>query len=304
MTTNPYFRKNVPSEQKLADSLTVECIQIHGQDFLYIPRETVSEDDILGESVSRFIDANRIEMYFDTPGSGFAPSPPSTGDLISRFGLEIPDQAVFTVSRTRFLEVMSHNDDIRDLGRPREGDLIYMDYANALFEIKFVEDEAPFYTFGAKTTFQLNCQKFVGSHEEVDTGESDIDESMLVTSSFTKIMTLGTATNGTNYEVGERVYSGTSNDPTAEGKVNAWTLSSKSLEVSVLSQSEAFVVGSSVIGETSGTAYPIVSIVDSSTRISSETSQDNEEIALETTRDDIFDFTEKDPFSEGSYGEG
>ena len=78
MTTNPYFRKNVPSEQKLADSLTVECIQVHGQDFLYIPRETVSEDDILGESVSRFTDANRIEMYFDTPGSGFAPSPPST----------------------------------------------------------------------------------------------------------------------------------------------------------------------------------------------------------------------------------
>ena len=302
MTTNPYFRKNVPSEQQLANSLTVECIQIHGQDFLYIPRETVAEDFILGERTSKFTDANRIEMYFDSPASGFAPSPPSTGDLISKFGLEVPDQGTFIVSRTRFLEVMSHNADIRKLGRPREGDLIYMDYANALFEIMFVEDEMPFYTFGAKTTFQLSCQKFITSHEEMDTGETDVDENMLITSSFIKTMVLGTATTGTNYEIGELVYSGSIDEPTAEGKVYAWTLATKTLQVIVQSQSEAFVVGASIVGGTSATAYPIVSITDSTTRSASETSQDNEEIAAET-RNDLFDFTETDPFSTGNYGD-
>lgn len=109
MTTNPYFRKNVPSEQALIESLTIEAIQINGRDYLYIPREVVVSDPLLGEGVSKYIDANRIEMYFDSPDLGFAPAPPSTGDLISRFGLEVPDAGVFIVSQRRFREVMSHN---------------------------------------------------------------------------------------------------------------------------------------------------------------------------------------------------
>jgi LPXTG-motif cell wall-anchored protein len=92
MTTNPYFRKHVPSEQRLIDSLTIEAIKIHGYDYIYIPRELVSQDTILGDVVSKFTDINRIEMYFNSPDAGFAPSPPATGHLISRFGLEIPDE--------------------------------------------------------------------------------------------------------------------------------------------------------------------------------------------------------------------
>ena len=54
-----------------------------------------------------------------------------------------------------------------------------------------------------------------------------------------------------------------------------------------------------LIGETSGTRRVILSVADSNTKTGNETSQDNEEIDLETNRDSIFDFTDVDPFSEG-----
>lgn len=302
MATNPYFRKNVPSEQALVESLTIEAIKINGHDFLYIPREVVTSDPLLGEGVSKYTDANRIEMYFDSPSDGFTPSPPSTGDLISRFGLEVPDACVFLVSQRRFREVMSHNATISALGRPREGDLIYFDYAKALFEIKFVEDEMPFYPLGLQSIFQLSCQRYVYSGEEIETGESDLDERVLVASDYLKILTLGvTAGAGTNYTVGERVYSGTTAAPSADGKSTAWDLEDKMLTVSVRTQTGEFVVGGIVIGETSGTKWTIDQIANSDTRTGNETSQDNEEIDLETNRDSIFDFSEKDPFSEGQY---
>lgn len=302
MTINPYFRKNVPSEQALLNALTVESIKINGHDFLYIPRETITSDILLGEEVSRFADANRIEMYFTTPLYGMNPSPPSTGDLITRFGLEIPDSCDLVVSKSRFREVMSHNPKISALGQPREGDLIYFDLANALLEIKFVENESMFYPLGIGAIFSLSCQKYVYSHEQISTGETDIDAGALIISDYMKILTLGvTMGAGFNYTVGERVYSGTTADPSADGKSTAWVLANKLLTVSVRSQTGAFVVGGVVIGETSGTKWTIVGIANSDTRTGNETSQDNEEIDLETNRDSIFDFTEKDPFSEGTY---
>ncbi len=302
MATNPYFRKSVPSEQALVESLTIEAIKINGHDFLYIPRETVTSDPLLGDQISKYTDANRIEMYFDSPASGFSPSPPSTGDLISRFGLEIPDAGVFIVSQRRFKEVMSHNTAISNLGRPREGDLIYFDYASALFEIKFVEDEMPFYPLGLQSIFQLSCQRYVYSGEEISTGETDLDRGAVVASDYLRVLTLGvTQGAGTNYTVGERVYSGTTAAPSADGKSTDWNLASKLLTVVVHSQTGEFVVGGVVTGETSGTSWTIVGISNSDTRTGNESSQDNSEIDLETNRDSIFDFSEKDPFSEGNY---
>jgi len=301
MTTNPYFQKDVQSEQELMDSLIIETIQIHGSDFLYIPRETVTRDQLFGEEVSRFTDVNRIEMYFEGLGLGFDPTPPSTGDMMSRFGLEVPDAGNFIVSRRRFLEVMSHNVNIRNLGRPREGDLVYYPIADALFEIKFVEDEVPFYTFGAKYTFNLNCQRFTYNQEVVDTGDSSVDDLAKEVSNYLKVLTLGaTAGVGINYTVGERVFSGTSADPTADGKSTAWSLVGKILTVNVAGGGE-FVVGGIVEGETSGTRYVISSIADSDTRTGADSASDNAELDLETNRDDIFDFSEKDPFSTGLY---
>ena len=138
-TVNPYFRRNKKGEQTLIESLTTEAIKIHGHEMIYIPREKVSEDLILGEEVSEFLDANRIEMYLEN-AEGYE------GDSeMTRFGLDIKESATFIVSRKRFLDVMGHHTEIQKNGRPREGDLIYFDYPYNLFEIKFVEHDNPFY---------------------------------------------------------------------------------------------------------------------------------------------------------------
>ena len=154
MAVNPYFRRTIKNEQELLESLTTEAIKIYGHDMVYIPREKVTEDTILGEEVSQFKDANRIEMYMEN-------SEGLEGDQeMSRFGLDVKESATFVVSRKRFLEVMGHHPEIRKIGRPREGDIVYFDYPYGMFEIKFVKHDNPFYQAGDRYCFKLSCEAF------------------------------------------------------------------------------------------------------------------------------------------------
>ena len=298
MTVNPYFRRNVQGEQNLIESLTTEAIKIHGHEMVYIPRETVSEDKILGEEISKFKDANRIEMYMEN-AEGFD----GESDM-TRFGLDIRENCTFIVSRKRFMEVMAHNTTIRDLGRPREGDLIYFDYPTNLFEIKFVEHDNPFYPLGARYSFKLFCESFKYTQEEIDTGETNLDAVVKVVADYTKKLEFDRTVNGGDFYVGEEVYVGTTADRHAYGNVDSWTVpatGNKYMNVNVAKGQ--FEVGDVVYGVTSTSSYTILAVSDTDTRASSANTQDNEAIDLEANRDNIFDFTEKDPFSEGLYGD-
>ena len=298
MTVNPYFRRNVQGEQSLLESLTTEAIKIHGHEMVYIPRETVSEDKILGEEISKFKDANRIEMYMEN-AEGFD----GESDM-TRFGLDIRENCTFIVSRKRFNEVMAHNTTIRDLGRPREGDLIYFDYPTNLFEIKYVEHDNPFYPLGARYSFKLFCESFKYTQEEIDTGETNLDAVVKVVADYTKKLEFSGTANGGDFYVGEEVYVGTTADRHAYGNVDSWTVpatGNKYMNVNVAKG--PFEVGDVVYGVTSTSSYTILAVSDTDTRASSANTQDNEAIDLEANRDNIFDFTEKDPFSEGLYGD-
>ena len=59
--------------------------------------------------------------------------------------------------------------------RPNEGDLVYMDRFKKLFKIDFVEHEDPFYQVADLPVFKLKCSVFEYSHEDFDTGISEID---------------------------------------------------------------------------------------------------------------------------------
>jgi hypothetical protein len=98
------------------------------------------------------------------------------GTLLSKFGLEIRDQATFVVSRKRFSELVEieGNDLCED--RPREGDLIFLPLSNSLFQIKFVEHESPFYQINNLPTYELQCELFEYSHEDFNTGIEAIDD--------------------------------------------------------------------------------------------------------------------------------
>jgi len=89
MATNPYFRYNATSEQNLYEDLIIESLQFYGQDLYYLPREIVNEDKIFGDDIpSKFSSAYKIEMYIENV-EGFG----GEGDLFSRFGIEVRDQA-------------------------------------------------------------------------------------------------------------------------------------------------------------------------------------------------------------------
>ena len=97
MATNQYFKQKVRSEQQLFDNLVIESLQMFGQDVYYLPREIVNKDKIFLDDVpSRFSDAYKVEMYIENT-EGFE----GEGDLFTKFGVELRDQATFIVSRKK-----------------------------------------------------------------------------------------------------------------------------------------------------------------------------------------------------------
>jgi hypothetical protein len=171
MPTNVFFSPSVQSEQFLYEDLIIEGLRIYGQDVLYIPREEVSSDEILNEEYSRFRDAYAIEMYIANT-EGFE----GEGTLLSKFGLEIRDQATFIVARRRFQQLVEVDVNSLEDERPREGDLVYLPLANSLFEIKFVEHEKPFYRLSDLPIFELRCELYESGSEQLDTGFSNVDQ--------------------------------------------------------------------------------------------------------------------------------
>ena len=95
MATNVFFDHAVKTEQNLVEDLVVESLRMYGHNVFYLPRNIVSEDQLLGEApVSSFEDAYEVEMYLEGV-EGFE----GEGDLYSKFGVEVRDQATFVLSR-------------------------------------------------------------------------------------------------------------------------------------------------------------------------------------------------------------
>jgi hypothetical protein len=171
MPTNLYFSPAVRTEQFLYQDLIIEGLRLYGQETFYIPRTAITSDEILNEDYSRFESAYMIEMYVANT-EGFE----GEGTLLSKFGLEIRDQATFILARRRFDQLVSIDDNKVASERPREGDLIYLPLANSLFEIKFVEHEKPFYRLSDLPIYELQCELFEYTSEKFDTGVFGVDQ--------------------------------------------------------------------------------------------------------------------------------
>ncbi len=213
MATNSYFRTfDARNEQELLHSLTQESIQIYGHDVSYIPRTLVNTDTVLGEdSISEYKDAYSVEMFIKSV-DGFE----GEGDLISKFGLEVRDQIVFSLARRAWQGL--------DLGvRPKEGDLIYFPLTSKLFQIMFVEHETPFYQNGALPTFDLTCELFVYSDEKMDT---DVDEIDVIEQKQSFVRTFELSSVSGTFQEGETVTGETS---AITGEVARWDSSTSYL---------------------------------------------------------------------------
>lgn len=168
---NYYIRDNVRSEQNLYEDIVIESLKIYGQDVYYLPRETVFEDRVFGDEVpARYSNSYKIEMYIDNV-EGFD----GEGDLFTRFGVEIRDEATFVVSRRRWSQVVSGDNQITT-DRPREGDLIYLTLSNSMFQITHVEHEMPFYQLSNLPVYKCRAQLFDYNSEDFDTGVDTIQK--------------------------------------------------------------------------------------------------------------------------------
>ena len=171
MAKNHFFADKPANEQNLYEDIIIESLKIYGQDVYYMPREIVNEDKILGEDVpSKFSTAYKIEMYIENQ-QGFD----GEGDLFTKFGVEIRDAATFVVSRRRWRHTIQQNNNTISSVRPREGDVLYLPLSNSMFEIMHVEHEMPFYQLNNVPTYNLRCELFVYSDEDLDTGIEIID---------------------------------------------------------------------------------------------------------------------------------
>ena len=290
MPTNSYFTHNTSTlERSLVDNLVVESIKIVGLDIKYLPRTNLNIDTLFDEAEkSSFSDAYTVEVVVHEDNqTGLS----GEGDLITRWGYEVKDAIKVTVSKTRFEAVITAADS--DIGKPREGDLIYFSLGDLqqLYEITFVEDQVPFYQLGSRYTYELDCSLFKFSDESFNTGDTNID-SVEINRSYS--IDLIVATGSGDYTVGEIVYQGSNlGSATAKGEVAAWTTGTNTLRV--MNISGEFVVSSDIIGNSSSTTR---SITTSDTQeLPADMYAQNKEI--ETAADGgVVNFTETNPFGD------
>ena len=221
MAVNKHFHTSgvaaVTTEQNLYRDLVTEAIQIYGHDVFYIDRTLVAKDTILGEdTLSKFKNAQKIEMYMENADGGFA----GEREIINQFGLQNLSEATFVVSKQQFqskttqitieegtssgnggsilLETASIDQSSSsstlttiqgdnnfyilldtaptDADRPLEGDLVYHPVFEKMFEISFVDHDDPFHQLDNNPVYKLRCRQFEYSQEVIDTGIAEIDE--------------------------------------------------------------------------------------------------------------------------------
>jgi hypothetical protein len=295
VATNFYFNNfpanQITSEQLLVEDLVIEALKIYGMDVYYLPRTTRDQVDYLyGEdTLKEYRTAHPIEMYLENV-SGMD----GEQDFISKFGLEIRDEATLLVSRLRFRYA------VNGYTRPREGDLIFIPLLNNFFEITFVEHEdqqTMFYTLGRGRggnvyVYALKMKQFVFSSEIIETGLKMIDEQIV--DYYPKTRLFFSSGGSGNYVNDEIVYQGTSlATANAQAIVHDYV---SGQYIDVYRVQGNFTTGI-VKGNTSNAQWTINVISDTALMNSAfEDIFDNARI--ETGSDGIIDFTEHNPFGE------
>jgi hypothetical protein len=184
----------------MVENLFVSAIKQFGFDIYYIPRNINNLDKVFGEDgISSFEGAAKVEVYVKE-----APAPGSA--FVSQFGFNMGDSITLQLSRRRFneiktpklmaengysiyletadenisgdfaaLELDSDNNFEIITDDPTIGDLIYFPTDKKLYEIAFVETRSIFYQVGNLQIWELQCNLFEYSHEDIDTGVQEID---------------------------------------------------------------------------------------------------------------------------------
>ena len=283
MPTNVFFNHAVNTEQHLYEDLVVESLRMYGHECYYLPRTIVEEDTILGEDIqSTFGDSYSVEMYIENV-EGFE----GEGDLFSKFGVQIRDQATFVISLRSWERFISLDANLATSLRPNEGDIIFFPMSGSVFEIRFVEHENPFYQVGKLFVFKMQCELFEYSGEDFDTGIESID---IVEDEQAYTIQMNMATGGSgDYTLNENLtLSGV-----VVGEVVAWRGDTRLLTIK--DNTKTLQVNDVLVGASSTASYTIETITDVLTMGNDAMSQNKE---FEDKDTSYLDFSEVNPFGE------
>jgi len=315
MPRNVYFSQAVRSEQHLYEDLIIESLKIYGQDVYYIPRTLVNRDNILNEDpASKFDDAYLIEAYIENT-EGFE----GAGDLYSKFGLEIRDDATFIVSRRQWEKIIGVYSDDEINPKPQEGDVIFLPMTNSFFEISFVEDDSPFYQLSNLPVYKMQCTLFEYNDEDFDTGVGEID-AKAEQNAYQLSINVAPSVSGNHFAVGEVIRQtltaavGDTPAIVVFGEVVDRTkstdlvtqLSIANIGVTGSSDYKSFVVDNTkpLTGDDTGYTATVTTIYDSIADTSSGRMLTNDTIAqnmdFEIEADGFIDFSESNPFGDPS----
>ena len=215
MATNKYFNNFAYArEQDLVEDLTIESIKIYGHNVKYLPKTISGIDHLFGEDkLLKYETAADVEMYvknvegFEGEGEFMSKFGVQLNDqltltvarkrfdqirtekLSTEVGYNYLQESANTDSPSRqFLTGNNHTESIIletgttgvnsyniTANRPQEGDLVFFPLVNKIFEIKYVEHEDIFYQTGRLQSYDLRCELFKYSSEQIRTGNTQID---------------------------------------------------------------------------------------------------------------------------------
>jgi len=290
MPTSVYFNNyNSIAEQRVLEDLIVESIKIMGFDGYYLPNDNdIARDLLFGEDpVKKFQSAFPLELYLsnslDYDGEK---------EFFSKFGLEIKNNVNVIVSKRSFQQRVPQN----VFQRPREGDLIYVPYLNGtgeLYEIKFADQDKDFHTLGRRVPYfyELQLEKFKFSHELINTGVQEIDDSATF-SSYTIQLNVGAGTGiYQNKEIVYQALDSTEANATVVAVVQEWNKKANTLNVTNIAGE--FVPNRNIIGASSNASYVLANFDPLKDNVRDESS-DN--YIIENQANSIIDFSETNPF--------
>lgn len=286
MATNKYFNLyHQKQEQSLLNDLVEEAVKIHSIDAVYIPRQESGKlDPLFREDVlSHFDDYHHIEVYIKNV-DGFE----GDNDIFRKFGLEVKNQITFSISRKSFAKVFG-----REQSRPKEGDLIYipLSIADALYEVRFVNEDTVFYQLGEFYLYDVRCEQAAFQDENINTGIDIIDE-IGDEASELYVLHLDATSGSGSFQYGETIYQGdTLEDATAKATVVSVELNG-TIKIKDL-YGEFSSANGAIVGAKSGATYDLTEDdpLTGAIEIVDDFGAKNREFI-------VIDFTENNPFSE------
>lgn len=293
MATNPYFSQKVRSEQNLYEDIIIESLKMYGQDVYYLPRTIVNEDSIFGDDVpSKFGSSHKVEMYIENI-EGFD----GEGDLFTKFGIEIRDQATFILARKRWSDLQRNSSSVSSI-RPNEGDLIYLPLSNKIFQIMHVEHEQPFYALSNLPTYKMRCELFEYSDEDLDTGIDAIQE-IEENYAYTYSLTLDSALTAGSWSVGDNVKQTLADGTIMSGEISAYSDSDKIVHLVHVGANDGafhnFATSRYLITEDSS-GQALVTAIAEVNKLS--TNEQNDDFETTATDMSFLDFSETNPFGD------